>query len=123
MDIYRDQVNKVDLRTNRKKEIIKDFLSLLSIHVRDKRNVQFYADKLFITPGHLSKLLKEVSGNTSREVIEEAVVMEARNMLVDSSLSLAEIAEKLNFSDPSFFGKFFKKKMKITPKAFRDKYK
>nr|WP_262909503.1 helix-turn-helix domain-containing protein [Flavobacterium chungbukense] len=111
MDIYRDQASKVNLRTNRKKEIIKDFLSLLSIHVRDKRNVQFYADKLFITPGHLSKLLKEVSGNTSRGVIEEAVVMEARNMLVDSSLSLAEIAEKLNFSVLKLVVKLYKKYM------------
>jgi AraC-like DNA-binding protein len=123
MDICRLEATKINLKTNRKKEVIKDFLSLLSIHVREKRSVQFYADKLFITSGHLSKLVKEASGTTSREIIEEAVVMEARNLLVDSSLSLAEIAEKLNFSDPSFFGKFFKKKMKITPKSFRDKYK
>lgn len=123
MEIYRSQSDKFNLKTNRKKEIIQEFLSLLPLHVREKRNVQFYADKLFITPGHLSKLLKEATGSTSREIIEEAVVMEARNMLVDTSLSLAEIAERLHFSDQSFFGKFFKKKMKITPKSFRDKYK
>ncbi|WP_281225484.1 helix-turn-helix domain-containing protein [Flavobacterium aquiphilum] len=123
MEMHRSRGNQTDVKTNRKKEIIRDFLSLLSIHVRKNRNVQFYADKLFITPGHLSKLLKEATGGTSREIIEEAVVMEARKLLIETSLSLTEIAEILNFSDQSFFGKFFKKKMKITPKSFRDKYK
>jgi len=123
MEMHRSGVNQANLKTNRKKEIIHEFLSLLSIHVRNNRNVKFYADKLFITAGHLSKLTKEVTGNTSREIIEEAVVMEARNLLMETSHSLAEIAEILHFSDQSFFGKFFKKKMKITPKSFRDKYK
>lgn len=123
MEMHRSRANQADLKTNRKKELVHEFLSLLSIHVRKNRNVQFYADKMFITSGHLSKLLKEATGNTSREIIEEAVVMEARNLLMETSHSLAEIAEMLNFSDQSFFGKFFKKKMKITPKSFRDKYK
>ncbi|WP_281233306.1 helix-turn-helix domain-containing protein [Flavobacterium gelatinilyticum] len=123
MEMHRTRGNQADVKTSRKKQIIHDFLSLLSIHIRKNRNVQFYADKLFITSGHLSKLLKEATGNTSREIIEEAVVMEARNLLMETSYSLAEIAEILNFSDQSFFGKFFKKKMKITPKSFRDKYK
>ncbi|WP_338839746.1 helix-turn-helix domain-containing protein [Flavobacterium ginsenosidimutans] len=123
MEIHRTGANQADLKNSRKKEIIHEFLSLLSIHVRANRNVQFYADKLFITSGHLSKLLKEATGNSSREIIEEAVVMEARDLLMETSHSLAEIAEILHFSDQSFFGKFFKKKMKITPKSFRDKYK
>lgn len=122
IEIYRNEIEKVDLRTSRKKEIIHDFLQLLSNHITQERSVQFYADKLFITPGHLSKLLKEAAGITARDVIEDAVILEARNLLMDSSLSLAQIAEKLHFSDQSFFGKFFRKKMKITPKGFRDRY-
>lgn len=123
IEVYRNEIEKIDLRTSRKKEIIHAFLQLLSNHITQERSVQFYADKLFITPGHLSKLLKEASGNTARDVIEDAVILEARNLLLDSSLSLAQIAEKLNFSDQSFFGKFFRKKMKITPKGFRDRYR
>ncbi|WP_342084880.1 helix-turn-helix domain-containing protein [Dyadobacter sp. OTU695] len=123
IEVYRTEVEKVAMKTSRKKEIIQDFLNLLSLYVRQERSVKFYADKLFITSGHLSKLLKEASGSTARDVIEEAVVMEARNFLMDTSLSLAQIAEELNFSDQSFFGKFFKKKMMLGPKAFRDKYK
>lgn len=122
MEMHRTRI-QADVKPSKKKQIIHDFLSLLSIHVRESRNVQFYADKLFITSGHLSKLLKEGTGSTCREIIEEAVVMEARNLLMETSLSLMEIADILNFSDQSFFGKFFKKKMKITPKSFRDKYK
>lgn len=123
MEIHQIKKTQADVKTNRKKEVVHAFLELLSIYVRKNRNVQFYADKLFITSGHLSKLLKEATGTTARDIIEDAVAIEARNLLMETPLSLAEIAEKLNFSDQSFFGKFFKKKMKITPKSFRDKYK
>lgn len=123
IEAYRSEIEKVDIKTSRRKEIIHAFLNLLSVHVKQERRVQFYADKLFITAGHLSKLLKEASGSTARDVIEEAVIMEARNLLKEPSLSLAQIAERLNFSDQSFFGKFFKKKMSVTPKTFRDKHK
>ncbi|PZR26933.1 MAG: hypothetical protein DI535_12200 [Citrobacter freundii] len=123
IEAYRSEIEKIDIKTARRKEIIQSFLDLLSVHIREERSVQFYADKLFITPGHLSKLLKEASGSTARDVIEDAVVMEARNLLKDPSLSLAQIAEDLNFSDPSFFGKFFKKKMNMTPKTYRDTYR
>lgn len=123
MEVYRSEIEKIDLKTSRKKEIIHAFLGLLSTHVMQQRTVQFYADKLFITPGHLSKLLKEASGYTARDVIDDAVILEARNLLMDSSLSLAQIAENLNFSDQSFFGKFFRKKMNITPKGFRNRYR
>lgn len=123
MEIHQLAKTQAGIKTNRKKEVVHAFLELLSIYVRRNRNVEFYADKLFITSGHLSKLLKEATGNTARDIIEEAVAIEARNLLMETALSLAEIAERLNFSDQSFFGKFFKKKMKITPKSFRDKYK
>jgi len=123
LESYRADIQKVDIKTSRKKDIIQSFLSLLSLHVIRERTVKFYADKLYITSGHLSKLLKEASGTTARDIIEDAVVMEARNLLLDTSLPLSQIAEKLNFSDQSFFGKFFKKKMKVTPKFFRNQYK
>lgn len=123
MEVYNKYNEQFDRKANKTKEIIHKFLSLLSMYVKEKRNVQFYADKLFITSGHLSKLLKESAGLSAREIIEEAVVMEARNLLMDKSLSLAEISEMLNFADQSFFGKYFKKKMQISPKVFRDNYK
>jgi AraC family transcriptional regulator, transcriptional activator of pobA len=123
IESYREQTQSIDIKNVRKREVIQSFLNLLSNHVLTQRSVQFYADALFITPGHLTKVLKEASGITAKEIIEEYVVLEARFLLLDSSLSLAQISEKLNFSDPSFFGKFFKKKLKITPNAYRNSFK
>ncbi|MEO2071142.1 MAG: helix-turn-helix domain-containing protein [Zunongwangia sp.] len=100
---------------------------LLQVHLhqysRKERQVQFYADKLCVTPDYLTKILKEASRMTTKEIIEEAVIMEARKLLMDNSLTIAQIADMLHFSDQSFFGKFFKKKMKISPNFFRNQYK
>lgn len=123
VEAYREQADRIDIQNLRQRELIQSFLNLLSTHVMRERTVQFYADQLYITPGHLTKVLKEASGNTAREIIEEYVVLEARQLLMETSLSLAQIAEKLHFSDQSFFGKFFKKKMKVTPNAYRNSFK
>lgn len=123
ISFYKENAEKIEMKTSRKKELILDFLDLLSVHAKNERSVQFYADKLFVTSAYLSRVLKEASGFSTREIIEEAVVMEARDLLMGTSFSLAQIAEKLNFSDQSFFGKFFKKKMKMSPKTFRKQYK
>src|SRR6218665_35086 len=118
---YRKTAKELEPKTARKKEVILQFLHLLTIHAKKERNVGFYAEKLHITPDYLSKILKEASGTaTAKDIIEEIVVHEARNMLSSTSMSVAQIAEELNFSDQSFFGKFFRKKMKISPKAFRN---
>ncbi|MGI9579931.1 helix-turn-helix domain-containing protein [Chryseobacterium sp. RRHN12] len=106
-------------RTSRQKSLIQNFMTLLSSHCKKERSVQFYADRLAVTPGYLSKVLKEASGQTASDIIEEAVVIEARDLLQNSEWTVAQIADQLHFSDQSFFGKFFKKKMKVSPKEFR----
>jgi AraC family transcriptional regulator, transcriptional activator of pobA len=121
LSIYKNISNKeIEVNTSRKKEIIQNFLHNLYVHYRQERSVEFYAEKLFITPGYLSKILKEASGMTAREIIEDVVIMESRDMLLNTSMSISQISEKLSFSDQSFFGKFFKKKMKMSPKIFRE---
>jgi YesN/AraC family two-component response regulator len=67
--------------------------------------------------------VKEASGESTHNIITNSVIIEARDMLLHSNLSITQIADKLNFSDQSFFGKFFKKKMKMSPKMFRTKMK
>lgn len=124
MDFYRSgEKLEMESKTVRKKEIVEQLLQLLNIHSSQERNVEFYAEKLSVTSGYLTKVVKEVSGMTTHEIIEESVMIEARNLLIKTNLSIAEIANQLNFSDQSFFGKFFKKKMKMSPKNFRSENK
>lgn len=120
MDFYRSgEHSELESKTIRKKEIVQNLIQLVHKHASVERHVEFYADKLSVTPGYLTKVLKEVSGLTTREIIEESVIMEARDLLLNTNLTIAEIAYQLHFSDQSFFGKFFKNKMKKSPKNFR----
>ncbi len=108
---------KVDL--TRQEELTIRFWHILQENVKIERSVQFYADALNVTTGHLSKTLKEVSGKTASQLIESAVIVEARLLLMDPKLSIAQIAQELRFPDQSFFGKYFKKHVGLSPSAYR----
>lgn len=113
----------IKTKTSRKKALINQFLALLTEYSKKERNVDFYAKKLFITSSYLTKIIKEASGESTHNIISNSVIMQARDLLLHSDLSITQIAEELNFSDQSFFGKFFKKKMKMSPKMFRARHK
>lgn len=99
--------------------IYRRFMSLLFEHYRIERNVQFYADRLYLTPKYFSKLIRNVSGKTAGEWIDEMVIMGAKGMLKSSDLTVAQIADELNFANPSFFGSYFKKITGMTPVEYR----
>jgi len=119
--IYRESNSDVKVKMTRKEELTSKFFKLLEENFITERKVKFYSDALFMTAGHLSKILKEVSGKTTGELIDTAIITEARILLANPSLSIAQIAEELNFSDQSFFGKFFKKHMELSPSEYRKK--
>lgn len=103
----------------RKEELFADFLRLLSDHCKVHHEVSFYAGELCITPQYLSLLLKEQSGRSASQWIQDAIMAEAKIMLKQPGNSVQEISDKLNFPDQSTFGKFFKKHAKISPAAYR----
>lgn len=119
--IYRKNYSEIKTKMTRKEELTSKFFKLLEQNFIKERKVQFYSDALFMTAGHLSKTLKEVSGKTTGELIDTAIITEACILLSNPSLSIAQIAEELNFSDQSFFGKFFKKHMQLSPSEYRKK--
>lgn len=117
--IYKRKFPDLEASLSRQEDLMIRFLDLLNENFKSERTVQFYADVLCITSGYLSKVLKEVSGKTANQLIDEAVILEAKLLLNRPTLSIAEIAEELKFSDQSFFGKFFKKHTGLSPTAFR----
>ncbi|WPQ61455.1 helix-turn-helix domain-containing protein [Chitinophaga sancti] len=108
-----------EVKLTRKEEILTSFLKLLSQHFREERGVQFYADALYITPKHLTKIVKELTNKTCGEMIDEIVIIEAKIMLNDLGLPVATVAAQLQFSDQFFFSKFFKKHTGITPSKYK----
>lgn len=106
-------------RKSRREELLTEFIELLERNFKTCRVVSFYADKLFVTPKHLSAVLKEVSGKTAGEWIDNRVVLEAKLLLRTTGMNVQEISSALNFSNQSFFGKYFKHLTGRSPRDFR----
>lgn len=98
---------------------VKEFLSLLQLHHFRERTLDFYAEKLFISPKYLSRIIKEATGRSAAEWIDEFVILEAKNMLRFSNKNIQQIAYSLNFSTQSSFGKFFKHLTGMSPSEYQ----
>lgn len=96
------------------------FLILAQKHFKQQRFLDFYAQKLEVTPKHLSRTLKSQTGYTAVEWIERFVILEAKVLLKSSNLNIQQISDELNFPSQSFFGKYFKKLTGMSPKEFRN---
>lgn len=103
----------------RKEEIMAKFILAVSEDFRTERQVAYYAGKLFITPKHLSTVVKEISGRTAGDWIENYVIMEAKVLLKTTDMTIQEIAVYLNFANQSFFGKYFKHHTGMSPSNYR----
>lgn len=96
------------------------FLQLARENFKKERFVDFYANAIEITPKHLGRTIKAQTGYTAAEWLDRMVVLEAKVLLKSTSMSIQQIAEELNFPSQSFFGKYFKNQVGISPKDFRN---
>lgn len=99
-----------------------DFKKLVEANFATMRLPKDYAALLFITPGQLNNISKEIAGIAAGEIIRNRVILEAKRLLVNFNLTIADIADRLNFTDNSYFVRFFKKYTGLTPDAFRKIY-
>ena len=104
---------------SRKEELFERFIRHISAQFKQERSVTYYADKMCLTPKHLSTAVKEVSGKTASEWIDGLVLLEAKALLKSSEMSIQEISEELHFANQSFFGKYFKHHLGMSPKEYR----
>jgi len=105
----------------RGEEITEQFFMLLRDYHRQERMPSFYADKLCITTKYLSGTLKKITGRSINAWLEDAIIMSSKILLKSSNLTVLQISEELNFPNPSYFGRFFKKITGMTPKEYRDR--
>ena len=99
--------------------LFRNFQRLISKQYKDLKLPKDYASLLYITPNHLNALCKDIVGIPAGELIRSQVILEAKRLLINLNLSIAEIADILRFKDQSYFIKFFKKHEGITPDKFR----
>nr|WP_315161283.1 helix-turn-helix domain-containing protein [uncultured Flavobacterium sp.] len=83
-------------------------------------NVQYFADKLGLTPNYLGDIVKHFTNKSALENIHDFVIKRAKELLVeDKKLNTTEVAYELGFEYPNYFSKFFKKQVNLTPKEYR----
>lgn len=98
----------------------REFVRLVRKHFRHEHTVRFYANKLCISPKYLSLVVKESCGRTAAEIIDEYLLLEAKNLLRFSGKNIQQIAFELNFSNQSSFGKYFKNLTGMSPSEFQN---
>lgn len=98
------------------------FLELLNKNYSKSRDVRFYADLLAIHPNYLNRVIKSKSGLTTKEVITNKIIIEAKYLLCTTPLSIKEISNKLGFPDQNSLSRLFKKIESISMSEYRERF-
>ena len=121
LDVQNAQANVISQRKvpQRVEEIFFNFIRLLPQHFAEHHDIAFYASALNISSVYLSRVVRQVTGRTVIDYINQHLLMEASYLLRTTSLSITEIADRLHFADTPSFSKFFSRKKGVTPKDYR----
>ncbi|WP_289658676.1 AraC family transcriptional regulator [Flavobacterium panacagri] len=109
--------------SSKPEKIIKNFNALIDLYFNKESSVNFYAEKLNITPNYLNMLSQRYLKTPAGDVIKYRTILEAKRLLTSTDLSIKEIAYQLGFNDNTYFSKVFKKYTGKTPGDFKESYK
>lgn len=96
------------------------FIMLVKDKFKSERFLEYYAEQLGVTPKHLSRTVKAQTGYSAASWIERFLILEAKILLKSTNLTIQQISDNLNFPTQSFFGKYFKKNVGVSPKIYRN---
>lgn len=115
--LYPDDISR--MQNTKGHLMVKNLLQLIEENYHKNLTINEYASMLSITPNHLTQMVKQVTGNTSAKLLQKKVIIETKRLLIHSEMTVTEISDFMNFSDQSYFTKFFKKACGITPLQYR----
>lgn len=121
--IYNHKVVEQAFSLSRKEQLVAQFQLLVNQHFLEKKQVNEYAGILCVHPHYLNDMVKEVSGFPASYFIQKQLIQEAKSRLMQTNQTVSMIATDLNFTDDSYFGRFFKKITGLTPLQYRKKHK
>lgn len=99
--------------------IFRRFMTLLATDITTSREVKYYADKLCISPKYLTIVTRQMSSRSASDWITRSAILNAKAKLATTNCSVQQIADELNFPNPSFFGQYFLRHTGMTPKEYR----
>lgn len=120
--IYQRQNADNDTPLSRKEQLVAQFKLLVTQKLRMFKQVAEYADNLNVNPQYLNDTIKEITGNSASYFINQQLLTEAKACLIQTDDTISEIADYLNFTDQSYFARFFKKHAGMTPSQFREQH-
>ncbi|MBV6639891.1 MAG: helix-turn-helix domain-containing protein [Cyclobacteriaceae bacterium] len=106
---------------SKKHLIASKFKQLVEKHYRSVRKVSEYADMLTMAPNYLNDVVKEATHQSASEIIHDRLILEAKAQLIQTEMSINEVAYDLKFNDSSYFCRFFRKQTGVSPQTFREK--
>ena len=120
---YQNEISVGTMNKESRNIHISRFIKLVDIHLKEQHSVQFYADKLCVTPNYLNELMNTVMNIRAKQYIQDRVIDEVRRLLVYTNTSVSELAFEFNFSSVSYFIRAFRQCTGYTPLAYRKEYK
>lgn len=121
-NIFADKIEQ-EIETNEKGSLFQRFLQLVEVHCMEHREVEFYADLLFITPKYLSEICKKASGKNASEWIQNYTATRLMLLLRNEKLSFTEITYSMKFSSQSHFSRYVKSTLGVSPSEYRNRLK
>ncbi|MDR2841444.1 MAG: helix-turn-helix domain-containing protein [Paludibacter sp.] len=95
------------------------FMELVKDNFKQERHIGFYADQLSLTPKYLSLKIKEITGKSAADWINDYTILEAKALLKSTNMTIQQISDEMNFPSQSFFGKYFKRQVGVSPKEYK----
>jgi AraC-like DNA-binding protein len=108
-----------DLKSTHAEDVFNRFIDLVNEFGSQHRRIDFYADKLFLSPNRLSTVIKNYSGQTVMDWINRQTILQAKILLKHSDLMVYEIANRLHLQESTAFVRFFKNQTGMTPKEYQ----
>lgn len=113
---------ELNKRVNRSTEVTFNFKEMVYKHYLSHKTILFYAAELSVSENYLHRCIKETIGESPKEWINKVSIMQSQLLLQDLTKSISEIAFELNYGDPSYFGRLFKKITGLTPSEYREPF-
>ena len=118
--LYRQHADRLQAMLSREQTLFDRFIALVNEQATREHQLRYYADRMCLTERYLGTVVRQASGTTAKEWIDRAIMEHIKVDLKHTDKSVAQISEEMNFPNPSFFSKYFKRMAGLTPLEFRN---